>query len=200
MSARRKDPGTRRAELIAAATSLFVEHGVEGTAVSDIVKAADVAQGTFYLYFESKDAIVCAVAESLIDGLVDRIERAVGDDARSAPEMLEAMATELAEINDEPYEIELMSILHHPDNVAIHDRVTRSLTRRLMPHLTAIIEQGVAEGVFVSEDPQRTAWFILGALQGMEAGFAAVGETQETIGHLKAFVMRGLGYPLPAQG
>lgn len=195
MSARqRKEPHVRRSELVSAATALFAERGVSDTAVSDIVKAAGVAQGTFYLYFDSKDAIVCAVVEDLIDGMVQRIQSRLGDPNGSAVEKLEAMAAALLEVSDEPYEVELMDIFHRPDNRAIHDRVAREMVPRLLPYLAAIIEQGVAEGVFVSEDPETTSWFILGALQGLEAGFTEVERTREAIERLRAFVLRGLGY------
>lgn len=194
MSARqRKDPEVRRAELVAAAAALFAERGVGDTAVSDIVKAASVAQGTFYLYFDSKDAIVCAVVEALIDQMVSHIEEALADPDRRAVEKLEAMAAALVEINDEPFEVELMAVFHRPDNLPIHDRVMRSLVPRLMPHLAAIIRQGVEEGDFVSEDPEATAWFILGALQGLEAGFTDVRKVDRAVGRLKTFVLRGLG-------
>lgn len=201
MSARqRKDPEVRRAELVSAAATLFAERGVVATAVSDIVRAAGVAQGTFYLYFESKDAIVCAVAEALIDGMVERIEAALADPEHSAIEKLEAMATALLEISDEPYEVELMGIFHRPDNLAFHDSVNRSITPRLMPHLARIIEQGVAEGTFVAEDPVKSAWFVLGALQGLELGFTGTDEVRGAIGQLKAFVLRGIGYDASRAG
>ena len=195
MSARQhKEPGVRRAELVAAAARLFAEQGVGDTAVSDIVRAAGVAQGTFYLYFDSKDAIVCAVAEELIGGMVARIEEVLAESGRSAVEKLEAMALALLEITDESYEIELMAVFHRPDNLAIHDRVNRSVGPRLMPHLAGIIEQGVAEGVFVAEDPEATAWFVFGALQGMEAGFTDVERSREAVAQLRTFVLRALGY------
>lgn len=194
MNARlRKDPEHRRAELVAAAASLFAERGVSDTAVSDIVRAAGVAQGTFYLYFDSKDAVICAVVEALIERMVAHIEEALDDPDRRAVEKLEAMAAALIEINDEPFEIEMMTIFHRPDNLPIHDRAMRSLIPRLMPHLASIIRQGIDEGDFVSEDPETTAWFILGALQGLEAGFTDPAEVEQAVGRLKTFVLRGLG-------
>jgi AcrR family transcriptional regulator len=39
---------TRHAELVSAAATLFAKHGVANTAVSDIVKATGVAQGTLF--------------------------------------------------------------------------------------------------------------------------------------------------------
>lgn len=193
----RKEPGVRRAELVAAASELFAREGVEDTTVADIVAAAEVAQGTFYLYFSSKDAIICAVVEDLIDHTVRRIEKAVRESGQKAVEKLEAMAAVLLELNDEPHEVELMSVFHRPDNMPIHDRVTRSLARRLTPHVAAIVRQGVAEGVFVSEDPETSAAFIIGSLQGLETAFTDVGETRRAVRQLRTFVLRGLGYPVP---
>ena len=77
------DRQARRAEIVSAAAVAFAEQGVACTAVSDIVKAAGVAQGTFYLYFESKDDVVLAVAELFGDALIGAIEGAVA--APAAP-------------------------------------------------------------------------------------------------------------------
>lgn len=190
----RKEPAVRRAELVAAAARLFAGRGVDGTAVSDIVQAAGVAQGTFYLYFDSKDAIVCAVVEELIGGVAERIESALADPALSAIEKLEAMAAALLEISDEPYEVELMAIFHRADNLSVHDRVVRSLGNRITPHIAEVVRQGIAEGAFMPQDPEATAWFVFGALHGLETGFSGVEETRAAIEHLRGFVLRGLGY------
>lgn len=42
--------------MLKAARKVFATHGFHGAAVSDIVKEAGVAQGTFYLYFSDKKA------------------------------------------------------------------------------------------------------------------------------------------------
>lgn len=193
----RKAADVRRSELVSAAASLFAEGGVTQTAVRDIVKAAGVAQGTFYLYFDSKDAIVCAVAEALIDDVAKRMERALLDPDQSALDKLEAAATALFEMNDEPYEIELMQSFHHPDNVSIHDRVSRSLAERFAPPLTAIIAQGNKEGAFSVENPELAARLVIGALQGLGPVFADVEQTQESIAQFMMFVLRALGYTRP---
>ena len=190
----RKKPGVRRAELVAAAARLFAEQGVDDTAVSDVVRAAGVAQGTFYLYFDSKDAIVCAVVESLINSVAERIEEALEDAGLSAIEKLDAMAEALLEISDEPYEVELMAIFHRADNLAVHDRVVRSLGERITPHLAGIVDQGIAEGIFAPQEPVAAAWFVFGALHGLETGFSGVDETRTAIAQLRDFVLRGLGY------
>lgn len=49
------------------AIDVFQEKGIEKATVSDIVKGAGIAQGTFYLYFPSKLSIMPAIAEILIE-------------------------------------------------------------------------------------------------------------------------------------
>ena len=44
--------------LLEAAYQLFLEKGVNKTSVDEIVKKANVAKGTFYLYFHDKDQLL----------------------------------------------------------------------------------------------------------------------------------------------
>ena len=44
----------KKQSLLAAANDLFLEKGVAKTSIDDIVKRAQVAKGTFYLYFKDK--------------------------------------------------------------------------------------------------------------------------------------------------
>lgn len=67
-----KPPDQRRREILQAALELFRKRGFEATAVQAIADRADVAAGTVYLYFSSKDAILLALAEEFDAGLVDR--------------------------------------------------------------------------------------------------------------------------------
>src|SRR3712207_8615846 len=57
--------GGRREQLLAAARAELAEHGYERTTVSSIATRANVAQGTFYLYFPSKEALPGALAARL---------------------------------------------------------------------------------------------------------------------------------------
>ena len=47
----------RRAQILESALRVFAEKGYHAASVSDLVDAAGVARGTFYLYFDSKEAI-----------------------------------------------------------------------------------------------------------------------------------------------
>ena len=57
----------RRQQLLDAARTLFAERGYHETTVDDITRAADVAKGTFYLYFSEKREIYVEVIRSFLD-------------------------------------------------------------------------------------------------------------------------------------
>lgn len=61
----------RRAEIVRAARKVFEEHGFLDSRVADIVAAAGVAQGTFYTYFDSKEAVFTDVAEQVIETMMN---------------------------------------------------------------------------------------------------------------------------------
>ena len=58
---RTKPPEQRRTELLDAAQALFLEQGIEATAIEQITAAAGVAKGTFYLHFPSKEAVLAGL-------------------------------------------------------------------------------------------------------------------------------------------
>ena len=58
-----------RDSLLRAAVDVFASKGYTATRVSDIVERAGVAQGTFYLYFKSKQVIF----EELFDSCFSRL-------------------------------------------------------------------------------------------------------------------------------
>ncbi len=66
----------RAAELLAAATSVFAQKGFHETKVSDIVAAAGVAQGTFYLYFKSKNDVFFRLISGCCERILDQMRRA----------------------------------------------------------------------------------------------------------------------------
>jgi AcrR family transcriptional regulator len=63
IKARRGRPaqGDKRRQILDAALRTFAERGYHGTAVPDVAKAAKVATGTLYHYFDSKERLVNAV-------------------------------------------------------------------------------------------------------------------------------------------
>ena len=72
-----KAPETRAAALMDAAERLFIEKGIATTSIDDIAAGAQVAKGTFYLYFPSKEALLGALQQRFVDSFCARLQEAM---------------------------------------------------------------------------------------------------------------------------
>src|SRR5215813_1441938 len=59
-SKRKEATAQRRAAILKAARTVFARQGYASTVVDDIARQADIAKGTLYLYFPSKEQIYLA--------------------------------------------------------------------------------------------------------------------------------------------
>lgn len=73
-------PGKRertRLALVEAAVEVLAEKGLEGTSIDELMRAAGMARGTFYNYFQNREEVACAVSETIRErihyAVVDRI-------------------------------------------------------------------------------------------------------------------------------
>src|SRR5260370_39342356 len=84
----------RRAQVLDAARLLFAEHGYHATSIHDIIAAADIARGTFYLYFESKRAIFAELLDDFFATLAGNVRR-IGVSAAAPPPLAQLASTVL---------------------------------------------------------------------------------------------------------
>jgi len=88
--------GGKRQRLIAAASQLLHQHGVEKTTLADIAQAAGVPVGNVYYYFKTKDDIIAAVIEAHVPQ--SRAALAAISSSHSSPKSrLEALVGEFAD-------------------------------------------------------------------------------------------------------
>lgn len=193
---RRRDPEGKRLALLAAAARVFADKGLAASTVSDIVKAAGVAQGTFYLYFPTKDAVVDALVEQAADGLMSMVDSATASGGSATGRFLALRDVLTAEASD-PSQRPLLEFMHHPANAAIHHRMAEQLVGQLSAVVESIVEQGVAEGSFHVDDPRVAAWFVLSGLQSIELASATADDMPAAIRQVTALALRALGFEEP---
>ena len=165
-----------RTQLIDAATALFGQYGLKKTSVDDIVRAAHVAKGTFYQFFDSKEALYFEVFSTL----EDRVQKPMLDRLASVqPLTSKALADFLVEgvtlTRQEPLLRRLMSgedfdLLWRrlsPDQI-------EALTRQDEAALGPLIDAWQKRGEMVDIDPalvvQAVRCFYMLALHEREIG------------------------------
>jgi AcrR family transcriptional regulator len=154
-----KHPDVRRSELIGCAQKLFYRKGYESTSVRDIVDAAGVAKGTFYYYFDSKQAILEAVVDELIVHSATLIQEIASDPSLNATEKwkmaLGAVGSWKADHKEEL--IALMRMMQSDENALLYYKVQNKTVETIAPELGKIALQGVEEGVFDTEFAESAA-------------------------------------------
>lgn len=82
----------KKVRLLQSAYALFESKGVSMTAVDDVVKAAGVAKGTFYLYFKDKhdliDQMMIAHSRSALHEILDELQKKRETEALSPADRL----------------------------------------------------------------------------------------------------------------
>ncbi|SHE96274.1 TetR family transcriptional regulator [Alkalibacter saccharofermentans] len=95
-----KDKNEKRNKLLLASMTLIKKNGFENTSVSQIVKEAGVAQGTFYLYFHSKNALVPAIASQIFDEQLLLIKDRYDESVNSLESLLQILVDVTYEITE----------------------------------------------------------------------------------------------------
>jgi AcrR family transcriptional regulator len=146
-----------------AAQQLFIDNGVGPTTIEQITAAADVAKGTFYLYFAAKEQLVGALAERFTQQLLATIVHGVAAcGAADWRGRLSAWAVH--------------AVAGYLDAIRVHDIIlydahapTREglVDNAIIDHLTGLLAHGASAGAWTIDDPRFTAAFLFNGLHGV---------------------------------
>src|SRR5437879_129785 len=67
--------GDKRERILRAAVKVFAKSGFYAARVSEVAKAAGVADGTIYLYFKSKDELLVSLFEDRVEKLLSYLQK-----------------------------------------------------------------------------------------------------------------------------
>lgn len=170
-----KDADERKEELLRTALELFAERGYENTPVQAITDAIGIAKGTFYHYFDSKEALlndlVFYFAEHIFENARTRVAESDGD----AIEKFRILAGDTARAKVEMLEVTMPMgrMLRQPENRMILERLVDEYGSQLTEVVRQIIEQGVDEGQFHVTRPDMTAEIVVAVLFGLSRSTSA---------------------------
>ncbi len=158
-----KDAEVRREELLELALGLFMTVGYERTSVEQITRAADVAKGTFYHYFASKQDLLEQLVESYADSLFAHLESELAEVEGGAIDRLRAFSRLSTQwkLRHRDESVAFGRMLYADENITLRHKLYSAWLERTRPLLADIIERGVAEGAFVIADARSTAGVVL---------------------------------------
>jgi AcrR family transcriptional regulator len=65
------------------AQRLFLQNGADSTSIDQIADGANVAKGTFYLHFASKDDVLLALRDRFVRALLEDLKKAISKRSES---------------------------------------------------------------------------------------------------------------------
>ena len=160
----------RRDAFLDVAQRLVETKGYEAMSVQDVLDALEVSKGAFYHYFDSKQALLEAVVERFADGAMAAIAPLLNDPNLPALEKLERVFASIAGWKAERKELVLgiIDVWNSDSNAIVREKLRRMTVRLMAPLLSAVVRQGVDEGVFSVASPDETATVLLSLMQGFQ--------------------------------
>ena len=147
--ARRYDKQGAKRRILSVCVRLFIEKGYARTTTAEILKLADVANGSFYNIFDSKDAILKELAAFMFDNQFDTAYRNLNGSGEEDPILLYAVETSLqitlTELNENLREIYVEAYTQPRVAEYIHHRTTEEICRIFRSCLPQATEQDFYE-------------------------------------------------------
>ncbi len=158
----------KRARILDAAVMEIARHGYYGTTVSMIAGRAGVADGTIYLYFRSKEAILVAIFERAMQRFREEAQRIVAAAAAPAEEKLRRFVELHLSLLGEDRDLAVIFQVEFRHTLHVLELLSRSGMRNYLGVIAEVVEQGKRERTFRSDvDALFAAKAVFGVLDEM---------------------------------
>ena len=156
----------RRQQILSVAREVFAKRGYHAAKIEDIVAAAGVARGTFYLYFEDKRAIF----EEIVDRTIARLGMAIvrvdpHDAGRTVADQVRENIRRIVRILLEDRATTKILLSDALGVDLAFDRKLLSFYDEMSSLLEGSLRDGQALGVVRDGDVRLMSWLTMGALK-----------------------------------
>ena len=181
----------RRSEILAAAAKVFATKGFVATRMDDIAKAARLAKGTLYLYFQSKDAIYQATVQQAVTKLAALTEERVRNESGIAGKLAAFISVRIAFWNDQQ---QLYRIILSINRQEQHRKRSIAWQKEVVLYLQSMFADAAKAGEIPDQDFLAAAWTTIDAIRGVNErrAYSKVRSTEDDTKFLTAFLLRAL--------
>ena len=154
-----KEAAERRNEILDVAERLFCTRGYDNTSTNDILAEIGIARGTLYYHFKSKEDILDAMIDRIVDDITAKASRIALDESRPVLERL--TKTVLAANVDTKTGDMILEQVHKPQNALMHAKMQERLINQLIPLFVKMITDGMKQGIMQTDYPEDTMQMLL---------------------------------------
>lgn len=178
-SSRKKRPPTRnlgagdkRERILDAAVRVFAKSGFHDTRVADVAKAAGVADGTIYLYFESKDELLRSLFEDRVGRLLSFVREGLDKHESAKAKLSAIIELQLGVYEGEPELAEVMTVILRQSTKLLKEHARPGFMAYL-DAVATVVAAGQKSGEFRSDvSPHFVARSLFGAIDGIALTWA----------------------------
>jgi AcrR family transcriptional regulator len=149
----------RRKEILLTARKLFVQKGYDQTSINDILKIVDIAKGTFYYYFASKEEVLQAIIMDIVDEGTARAEYILQD--TSIPLLNRIVMAVMAQAPEFEGAHKLAEELHKVDNAKLEQQYRKTMLKKMTLALEGAVEEAREQGIIHTDFPKECIESIL---------------------------------------
>jgi AcrR family transcriptional regulator len=154
----------RRQALVDAAAKLFAERGYEQTSIGDLSEATGLAAGGIYHYTSSKEGLLIAICDELLDPLLEQARAIVASDASPAQRFREILRTWLLHIESHIPHMLVFTQERHTIEREPQWRAVRRKRKAFEQILDGVLIAGEADGSMAFEDRGLALLALLGTV------------------------------------
>jgi AcrR family transcriptional regulator len=160
----------RRDAFLDVAQRLIVTKGYEQMSIQDLLDELETSRGALYHYFDSKQALLDGVVDRFADSAMSAVAPVMADPHMPALRKLENVLGGIARFKAEQKQLVLaiMEVWNSDGNALVREKLRRLAARRLEPLLSAVIRQGIDEGIVTSNSPDEMARVLMYLIQGYQ--------------------------------
>lgn len=159
------------------AEKMFVEQGFDQTSIAQILDATQIAKGTLYYYFTSKEEIMDAIIERWIERSFEQVR--IWVEQKQLP-ILERLMGALASLNMQKDGQELLDHLHAPQNALLHEKTNQILLSKVPEILYPLFQEGFQTGEMQTTYPYETIEMMLTySLQIFNSSFQTLDQAEK---------------------
>ena len=140
----RKSGRNTKGRIVSAAWKLFYEQGYDNTTVEDIIFESETSKGSFYHYFEGKDALLGSLS-MIFDEKYEELRQEMDPDMHAADKLL-YMNHALFTMIDNTVSVELLARLFSTQLTTKGEKHMLSRDRTYFKLLHQVIRQGLERG------------------------------------------------------
>jgi AcrR family transcriptional regulator len=149
----------RRQDLISVAEQLFLKQGYENTTVNQIIASMNLAKGTYYYHFRSKEDILIAVSDKLISDTRQKLSAA---HKQTDKDVLWRIREILSIFHDDFYRNRaIWKLVYNDKNAAMHIQVSKIGAKKFTPLLTDVLQEGMDKNLVQVPHAHETAQVLI---------------------------------------